>query len=217
MIGATLILYLLIGLVVTVAMARRAAAEGRVVEHVVWWLLWPFVAPLLFDAPAAPPVGADPVALARAELRAAVADLPATTRRLIADEIERVLSLTEGMSRLATGVADIDAVLATPSFDRAAADATLSTLEARGCAATDHRVLSVRGRLANIDRLEALRTRRAADLESALLTLQALTSEVRLLTCAVLSRDETPAAIAQVTALVRALAEGLFAPDEALV
>lgn len=215
MMGGTIILYLLLGLVVAVALAARTRAGWS--TRVGWCLLWPFYAPLLFDQPPTAAPDADPITRARVELRAALTELPADTRRLLADEIDRVVALTDGMTRIAEGVADIDAVLATASFDPDQAESIRATLEARGCPPGDPRMRSVLSRLENIERLRALRARRAADLEAALLTLQALTSEVRLLGCASFGQDEAPAAIAQVTALVRALAEGLFAPDEALV
>lgn len=211
----TLLIYLVLGAVVAVAMRMRDPAD--VATFAVWVVFWPFFAPLLFTPPPPPEVQTDAITTARADLRAAVAELPASTRALLADEVERVLSLTNGMARIATGIADMDAVLATPSFDATLTRATLDALATRGCDDRDPRVLSVQTRLQNIEQLHQLRDRRAADLERALLTLQALTSEVRLLACAFLGRGEVPEAIAQVTSLVRALAEGLFAPDEALV
>ena len=213
--GSTLLIYLLLGGVVAMAMRLRDRAD--LATFGVWIVFWPFLAPLLFTPPPPPDAQTDVITVARADLRAAVAELPASTRALLADEVERVLTLTDGMARLAVGIADMDAVLATPSFDATLTAETLEALIERGCEAADPRVISVQTRLANIEQLHKLRARRAADLERALLTLQALTSEVRLLACAFLGRGEVPEAIAQVTALVRALAEGLFAPDEALV
>lgn len=215
MIGGTLILYLLLGFVVAIALHGRDPAG--LATWLGWCLLWPFYAPLLFDRPPDPAQAPEPITRARAELEGALAELPAGTRAVLADEVARVLGLTDGMHRIAAGISDIEAVLATPSFDPEQARATLAALEARGCAPDDPRIRSVHGRLENIARLERLRARREADLEAALLTLQALTSEVRLLACAAIGDEEAPVAIAQVTALVRALAEGLFAPDEALV
>lgn len=212
--GSTLFIYLLLGGVVAVAMRMREAAGP--LAFGLWVIFWPFYAPLLF-APTVTAQQDDLITGARADLRAAVAELPPSTRALLADEVDRVLALTDGMARIAVGIADMDAVLATPSFDAALTRQTLDALTARGCEAADPRVLSVQTRLQNIEQLHQLRARRAADLERALLTLQALTSEVRLLACAFLGRGEVPEAIAQVTALVRTLAEGLFAPDEALV
>lgn len=212
--GGTLLIYLLLGGVVAAAM--RARERVGPLTLLLWLVLWPFYAPLLF-APTAPAAQDDVITDARADLRAALAELPGSTRALLTDEVDRVLALTDGMARIAVGIADMDAVLATPSFDAILTRQTLDALIARGCEAADPRVVSVQTRLANIEQLHKLRARRAADLERALLTLQALTSEVRLLACAFLGRGDVPEAIAQVTALVRALAEGLFAPDEALV
>jgi hypothetical protein len=216
--GGTLIIYGLIGLVVSPAMRLRAVVPVGWPTLVAYAVFWPFFAPFLFAPRVAPTADSNgPIAQARQELQIAVGELPKRTQTLLQDEVARVLALTDGMQTLERGIIDMDAVLATPSFDQSTTQATLEALLARGCGEDDPRVQSVRARLDNIAQLHRLRDRRAADLEQALLTLQALTSEVRLLACAFVGRDETPLAIAQVSALVRALAEGLFAPDEALI
>lgn len=222
----TAIIYSIIGLVVAAAMwlssppTRGVAALASFVVHT---MLWPFFAPVLLGragggAPAAPtdPPGEaaayDPrVRAAEARLTAALASLDGTAEEVLDPEVHRVRELTDSLARMAYRLAEMDELLATPEFDEARALDTLDAICAPGGAGDEARADSVRARLRNIRRLAQMRQALSEDFERAILKVEEISSQIRLLRFADRPEDEVSGLIGDISATVEGLSEGLLA------
>jgi DNA-binding transcriptional MerR regulator len=158
-IGALGLGYLAIGAAIAIAaaLARRLASAADAILLVGMWPLW---APLAFARPAAAAAASDDPrereligALARAQESPLAAVLP--------DEVNaRVLAarLREAGVRLA----ELDAVLARPDFDPAAAERRAAELAARGATAA---AATAQLRVRTLGQLRALRARYRSELD----------------------------------------------------
>lgn len=150
--------YLAIGAAIAIAgiAARRVSSIGDAILLVGMWPLW---APLAFGRPAAAPPIEDPRereligALARAQDSPMASVLPdAVNARVLAARLrEAGVRLTE-----------LDAVLARPDFDPAAAERRAVELAARGAAAA---AATAQLRVRTLGQLRALRERYRAELD----------------------------------------------------
>jgi hypothetical protein len=181
----TAVLYLLVGFCVAVAFAlRRDSGSGphwlRVLAAPVFW---PLLIPLLLldtqakarpGSPASAPTGSS-------RLTVALAGLNGVADELALPDLARVRAHAGSIAALESRVREMDAMLQTPEFDRAAAERTLTDLAARGVTDTDERTVSVRSRVRNIDRLQALRRRASEDIERVCLQVEEMTAQLKLL------------------------------------
>jgi hypothetical protein len=210
----TCILYLLLGGVVAVALVLRAEGKGpgaRVATFVAGVFFWPMFAPFLL-APARP-VGAGvlPARAAQSRLLAAVGQVEGLAAEVLRPEVARLRGLVEAVGKMEARVAEMDALLATPEFDRAATAGQLEALSRRGLAAEDARVQSVQARLRNMERLVAMRERTAADLERVVLQLEEMGSRLQLLRFAGRPDAELVELLQSVASSVEEVTEGLLA------
>ncbi len=200
--GAVVLVLVVLGVAVAAARELRRAApdpRGRAAvarDFVVTTLAWPFYLPLVLagseSAPSSAPGGRRSTRAETARIDRAEADLDETLRALsgvaldaLRAELPRLRGLAAGLRPWAERVATLDAELARPECDRAQLDRALAELSARGFGEQDARVVSVRARRASLERLVVLRAHAAEALERALLELEELTTELRVLRFAV--------------------------------
>ncbi|MDY7229691.1 hypothetical protein [Hyalangium rubrum] len=209
----TCILYLLLGGVIAVALVLRAEGRGRgarVVTFVAGLFFWPVFAPFLLspikDAPTSQPAQA-----AQARLRAALGQVEGLAADVLRPEVARLRGLVDAVGKMEARVAEMDALLATPEFNRTAASAQLEALSQRGLLPEDPRVQSVHARLRNMERLGAMRERTAADLERVVLQLEEMGSRLQLLKFAGRPDAELVELLQSVASSVEEVTEGLLA------
>lgn len=210
----TCIVYLLLGGVVAVALVLRADGKGRsarAVTFVAGVFFWPVFAPFLLSpahraAPVTPPTRA-----AQSRLLAALGQVEGLAADVLRPEVARLRGLVEAVGKMETRVAEMDALLATPEFDRAAASGQLEALARRGLPPEDARVQSVQARLRNMERLAAMRERTAADLERVVLQLEEMGSRLQLLKFAGRPDAELVELLQSVASSVEEVTEGLLA------
>ena len=211
----TCILYLLLGGVVAVALVLRAEGKGRgarAVTFVSGVFFWPVFAPFLL-APARPAAGAvaPPARAARDRLVGALGQVEGLAADVLRPEVARLRGLVDAVGKMEARVAEMDALLATPEFDRAAASGQLEALARRGLPPEDARVQSVQARLRNMERLVAMRERTAADLERVVLQLEEMGSRLQLLKFAGRPDAELVELLQSVASSVEEVTEGLLA------
>jgi hypothetical protein len=211
----TCILYLLLGTVVAVALVLRAEGRGRgarVVTFVAGVFFWPVFAPFLLSPPRSGAAAVTPPARAAQErLRAALGQVEGLAADVLRPEVARLRGLVDAMGKMEARVAEMDALLGTPEFDRAVAAGQLEALSRRGLPPEDPRVQSVQARLRNMERLGAMRERTAADLERVVLQLEEMGSRLQLLKFAGRPDAELVELLQSVAASVEEVTEGLLA------
>ena len=162
--------YVVAGLACAVAVHRRGGGFGSVVATVLVWPLWAPVA--LTDRDASPSPLAAQIAARLDEARQAAAGSPFETM-LHAEAAARILREVEAAAHR---LAELDATLAQPSFDRPAVVARLAELTAEG--AGEATLRPARLHLESVDRLCALRARQRAALDELEQVLCALRSQL---------------------------------------
>jgi len=214
----TCILYLLLGTVVAVALVLRAEGKGggaRVVTFVAGVFFWPLYAPFLLSPARPSPTGAagvaQPARAAQERLRAALRQVEGLAADVLRPEVARLRGLVDAMGKMEARVAEMDALLATPEFNRALASEQLEALSRRGLGPEDARMQSVQARLRNMERLAAMRERTAADLERVVLQLEEMGSRLQLLKFAGRPDAELVELLQSVAASVEEVTEGLLA------
>lgn len=210
----TCVIYLLLGGVVAVALVLRAEGKGagaRCVTFVAGLFFWPVFAPFLL-APGRAPVSPSvlPARAVQGRLLSALGSVEGLAADVLRPEVARLRGLVDAVGRMEARVAEMDALLATPEFDRAGAGAQLETLSRRGLTAEDARVQSVQARLRNMERLAAMRERTAADLERVVLQLEEMGSRLQLLKFAGRPDAELVALLQSVASSVEEVTEGLL-------
>jgi len=210
----TCIVYLLLGGVVAVTLVLRAEGKGRgarAVTFVAGIFFWPVFAPFLLS-PAHPAARAvPPTRAAQSRLLAALGQVEGLAADVLRPEVARLRGLVEAVGKMETRVAEMDALLATPEFDRVAASGQLEALARRGVPPEDARVQSVQARLRNMERLAAMRERTAADLERVVLQLEEMGSRLQLLKFAGRPDAELVELLQSVASSVEEVTEGLLA------
>jgi hypothetical protein len=221
-IGATAIVYTILGLVVATAfeLHREEALSLTVVgAFVMRTACWPFFAPMLLGAPeqrrAAPPHrhNAAPgrrVDEAERSLLAALESLDGLAGDLFAPQRERICEMADSLRKMRERIAEMDALLASTEFDEARAEQTLEAVLADGTDGRDERADSVRARLRNIGRLKKMRAALNADFERAILKLDEISSQMLLLKFADHPEQEVGELIGDIAATVEGLSEGLM-------
>jgi hypothetical protein len=152
----------------------------------------------------------------QAQLLTGLGGLRGVAEEILAPELARVRGLDGALAQMEQRLTEMDALLATPEFDPAAAQAALAALEARGVAEDDPRRQSLRARLRNIERLRGMRTRTSEDLERVVLKLEEMGSQLQLLRFAGGSDADAVRLLKDIAASVEEVTEGLLAaPPEA--
>ncbi len=209
----TCVIYFLLGGVVAVALVLRAEGQGpgaRCVTFVAGVFFWPVYAPFLL-APARPVAPAVPGArAARARLLSALGRVEGLAADVLRPEVARLRGLVDAVGRMEARVVEMDALLASPEFDRAAAEGQREALARRGVPPEDPRAQSVQARLRNVERLGAMRERTAVDLERVVLQLEELGSRLQLLKFAGRPDAELVALLQSVATSVEETTEGLL-------
>jgi hypothetical protein len=210
----TCVIYFLLGGVVAVALVLRAEGKGpgaRASTFVAGFFFWPVFAPFLL-APSRPPDsrGTARAHTAKARLLSALERVEGLAADVLRPEVVRLRALVEAVGRMETRVAEMDALLATPEFDRSAAAEQLEALARRGLAPEDSRVQSVQARLRNVERLGAMRERTAADLERVVLQLEEMGARLQLLRFAGRPDAELVGLLQSVASSVEEVTEGLL-------
>ncbi len=223
----TAIIYGIIGVVTAAAMwLSGAGAPGvqRAGLFAVHALLWPFFAPVLLGGAAerAAPTprtrraGAEATELdgrvhaAEERLLAALASLDGLAEDALRPELHRVRELTGALARMARRLAEMDELLATPEFDEERALGALEALEDTDAGAPDARADSVRARLRNIRRLVQMRQNLSMDFERAMVKVDEISSQIRLLRFADRPEHEVGELIWDIEATVEGLSEGML-------
>ncbi len=172
---------------------------------------WPVFAPFLLSParPAAPVT--PPARAAQSRLLAAVGQVEGLAADVLRPEVARLRGLVDAVGKMEARVAEMDALLATPEFDKAAAAEQLEALSRRGLPPEDPRVQSVQARLRNMERLAAMRERTAADLERVVLQLEEMGSRLQLLKFAGRPDAELVELLQSVASSVEEVTEGLLA------
>jgi hypothetical protein len=217
----TALIYGIIGLVVAVAMALqrvRTPLGRRAVLFVAAALFWPLFAPLLLAGKGEPPPSPSPrapksdlegrVEQAQAGLVASMAKLDGAAENALAPEVDRVRALGGALLGMANRVLEMESLLRSPELDRAAVEARLAELLARG--GEDSLAASARARIRNIERLRGIQSKTRDDLERALLELEEMSSQMMLLKFAG-SDGEVLSRIRQIAETVESITEGLIA------
>jgi hypothetical protein len=210
----TCILYLLLGGVVAVALVLRAEGKsraGRVATFVAGFFFWPVFAPFLLSSGRSVAVVPPPARAAQARLLGALGQVEGLAADVLRPEVARLRGLVEAVGKMEARVAEMDALLATPEFDRTAAAGQLEALSRRGLPPEDPRVQSVQARLRNMERLAAMRERTAADLERVVLQLEEMGSRLQLLKFAGRPDAELVELLQSVASSVEEVTEGLLA------
>ncbi|MCC7381982.1 MAG: hypothetical protein IT384_09140 [Deltaproteobacteria bacterium] len=216
----TALFYLLIGAAVGAALLlreTRSSLTARVALASLGVLCWPFFAALLLARSHPPETTAGPhgspldlrISQAERVLEQALERLDLATSELVAREVERVRHLVDPLRAMAHRLAEMDALLAAPEFDREQAARRFAALEssARG---DDPRLETLRARLRNIDRLERMRAQTETALDRALLELEELGAQVRLLKFAGRTDEEVLERLRAIAAGIEGLAEELW-------
>lgn len=209
----TCVIYLLLGGVAAVALVLRAEGKGRgarCVTFVAGLFFWPVFAPFLLAPARAPTTHSPPAQAVQARLLSALGRVEGLAADVLRPEVARLRGLLDAVGRMERRVAEMDALLGTPEFDRAAAQAQLEALSRRGLAPEDGRVQSVQARLRNVERLAAMRERTAADLERVVLQLEEMGSRLQLLKFAGRPDAELVALLQSVASSVEEVTEGLL-------
>jgi hypothetical protein len=218
----TTIIYALLGLVVA---AATALGEGRpragriIFLFTVGALFWPLFAPVLLGGKSAQGTKSDTGVGGDARIRAAETDMLAALAKVkggvageaMAPEAAKVRDLVSGLRALAARLVEIEEALSAPGLATAAIEAQLADLLARGGAESDPRAQSLRARLRNIERLRALRSRTAEDLERSLFKMEEITSQMLLLKFAGRPEAEVAELIDGIADRVEGVNEALFA------
>lgn len=212
----TCILYLLLGGVVAVALVLRAEGRSpgeRAVTFVSGVFFWPVYAPFLLAPARASSTAAmaPPARAARERLVGALSQVEGLAADVLRPEVARLRGLVDAVGKMEARVAEMDTLLATPEFNRAAASEQLEALARRGLPPEDARVQSVQARLRNMDRLVAMRERTAADLERVVLQLEEMGSRLQLLKFAGRPDAELVELLQSVASSVEEVTEGLLA------
>jgi len=216
------IVYAILGVVVAAAMTLRepeVSLARRLPLGALRILFWPLFAPVLLAAAvqAGTPApeqtaGLDPrLSAAGAELVVAITTLDQWTGGVLRSEIERARGLMASLAATGRRLSEMEAILQTPEFDAAKAEALLADLERRGRTADDPRTQSVAARLRNIRQLREMRDRARDQLERALLKMEEMSSQLRLLRFTRNSDGEVADLIHEIAASVEGIAEGLGA------
>jgi hypothetical protein len=212
----TCILYVLLGGVVGVALVLRAEGRslgGRAVTFVSGVFFWPVFAPFLLASgrPGGTAAVTPPARAARERLVGALSQVEGLAADVLRPEVARLRGLVDAVGKMEARVAEMDTLLATPEFDRAAASGQLEALARRGLPPEDARVQSVQARLRNMERLVAMRERTAADLERVVLQLEEMGSRLQLLKFAGRPDAELVELLQSVASSVEEVTEGLLA------
>ncbi len=207
------IFYLLLGGVVAVALVLRAegkSAGARVATFVAGVFFWPVFAPFLLSPGHSAAAVTPPALAARERLKAALGQVEGLAAEVLRPEVARLRGLVDAMGKMEARVAEMDALLTTPEFDRSAACEQLEALSRRGLPPEDPRVQSVQARLRNMERLGAMRERTAAELERVVLQLEEMGSRLQLLKFAGRPDAELVELLQSVASSVEAVTEGLL-------
>lgn len=206
----TVLIYLTIGVVVAVASPKgqgpinQAPSMGT---RILWMGLWPFFAPSLFQGPQGEtsiPIEADADAIG--SLLLALHSLEGQLPRGVLEENEaRIQAFNEGLMALRRQRGELAQLLSLPELSPSEADTALAALKSRGLGDDDPRVRSVRGRIANIERLQALDARFEISLEVGTLAMDSLRAQIRLLRFADAPEIELERLISEVSISVGSL------------
>ena len=219
----TCVVYLLIGLAVGVALLLRSEQHSLVHQLSVALggiLFWPFFAPLLLAGPSLPtsarpnrPPAGGRLARVQQSLLEGMTGLKGVAEEVLAPELARVRGLADSVVGMEHRLDDMNRLLDTPEFERTAAATALEALHARGLGDGDPRVQSVKARLRNIDRLQAMRARTSDDIERVVLKLEELSSQLRLLAFAGRVDADVVRMIKEIAESVEDVTEGLLAEE----
>lgn len=217
------LLYGLIGVAVATALLLREERPrpGRSVLLLCGGtFFWPIFAPLLLSGSAGARSHPDDrpglsfearISAAEEQLLAALSKLTGIAQEALAPETARVGHLAGALKAMSTRLREIDDLLNAPEFDEHAAVAALRELTSRGLGDDDPRVQSVRSRLRNVERLRAMQSRTADDLERALLKIEEMSSQMLLLKFAGRPDSEVVQVIKEIAESVEEVTEGLLA------
>jgi hypothetical protein len=220
--------------------AEHAIVRGsRFVLHTVLWPFFaPLLLGRSFEAePSAARAwpardqGGDPrVNQAEQRLLDALASLDGIAEDVLGSQMEHVRDLTGSLAAMARRVGEMDELLATGEFDQERAQAALEAIGQQEdqqedgadpdtadmhtadmhAADMQARRDSVRARLRNIRRLKQMRHASSADLERAILKIEEISSQIRLLRFADRPEHEVSGLIQDIAATVEGLSEGLL-------
>ncbi|MFZ5468742.1 MAG: hypothetical protein ACOZIN_04815 [Myxococcota bacterium] len=218
-IAGTLVIYAVLGVCVAVALVlreERRGAHGAAV-FLLALFFWPVFAPVLLGGA---PASSSPekngrltprIRAAEEQLLAALGKVEGVAEEVLVPEVTRVRAVAGQLASMERRVQEMDELLRSPEFDGAAAEAVLADLLRRGVAEGDPRVLSVRARLRNTERLKEMRRRGADDLERVLLKIEEMSSQLRLLKFAGRPDAEVVQLVKEVAQSVEDVTEGLLA------
>jgi hypothetical protein len=235
----TSIIYTIIGAVVAAAMWLATPTEHFVIRtsrFALHTVLWPFFAPILLGRslqmdphperrPALNALGEssrvqqDPrVQQAEQRLLDALAGLDGVAEDVLGSEMSRVRDLAGSLAAMAGRMSEMDELLATDEFDEERAQLALEAICGQedlqdvqhGAADRRARRDSVGARLRNIRRLKQMRQALSADLERAILKIEEISSQIRLLRFADRPEHEVSELIQDFAATVEGLSEGLL-------
>lgn len=211
----TVFIYLVIGAVVASANFLLGARAGLVKNAIAFAAavpFWPFFAPALLARPRPPPVGPRDASLegriagAEASLIDALRSLSGLPEDVLAPEVERVRGLGRALRTMAHRAAEMRDLLSAPEFSRERAARTLAELDQKRPAPAPL-IASVRARIANIERLEAMLGRTIESLERALLEVEEIGSRMALLRFADHPEEEVVRIIRDIAMSVEGAAE----------
>lgn len=195
----TAIFYLVIGAAIafsSLLIEREQTHAKRAALFAGTLIFWPAFAPFLFNrvtarpkdaelapAPRAPETANDSpldrrIASTEAELLASMERLHGVAETVLAPELARVRKLAVALHGMAKRLAEMDRLLETPEFSAARAEALLAELEAKVKDRDDARLLSVRARMRNIERVRAMRVKTADELERAIFKMEEMSSQM---------------------------------------
>lgn len=221
----TLVLYSLVGFVVASAFALAESSGSPMVRAVSFGahlLMWPFFAPVLLGRAVDDQNHTAPtddicrdtdtrIDEVEHQLMQALDAVGGIARELLGDEIDNVHRLSESLHKMERRIAEMDALLESSEFDRRQAEHTLRRLvDDPGIDEDDQRVESVRARLRNIERLNAMRDSARRDLDRAVLKMEEMISQILLLQFADQPEDQIADNIHEIASTIDGLSEGLL-------
>ncbi|MSQ48692.1 MAG: hypothetical protein EXR78_09980 [Deltaproteobacteria bacterium] len=196
----TFMIYLVIGMVVATALwvaHGRTLSVSAVFDLLMWALLWPFFAPLLFGQALASdssrvssPRGNSERARDTKESRLhetqqrllqAIGRLDGLAEGVIKPQLTQIDAMVRSLDVAEHRLQEMEEMLHSHEFDMTQVDAALHDLRSKGYNDEEPRVRSLGARRRNIERLQSMRDRTHDELERALVKLEEISSQVLLL------------------------------------
>ena len=190
----TLILYLIIGVVVTSTLrvvGSHSDGAPSLLGLATWLMLWPFFAPAILGHAVSQsephpqqhlfPTPPTRLHAAQNRLLEAIRSLDGLAESVLSPQVAQIEEMMQSLNTAENRLGEMDKLLGSQEFDLSQVDAALGQLHTQGYGEEEPRVRSLHARRRNIERLQTMRDRTREELERALVRLEEMSSQVMLL------------------------------------